>query len=298
MHWEKSSPSTLARSRPYQGVRVRDPVKELLRKKRSLEPHTSKKAPPADVIAQNHQSSYAQAIFSSNVTGSSPAECVAADGGVQYTAWKAPTATASTGLQSAMTPWCSSEYSQQDASAQSLPYPTTPTLTADVYMQALCPSYTMLTYTHTPLLTNFGTIPVAPAPASLPQMDLQDSGLTYVPWAQPLTTISTMPSTGVQFGAGSATLPGSPLVHMPLSMSLTTMIPQLEAQVVDPQSQILELPQPPERQLDPERQDHSLDEDQRVESESSNLLFKLLGDKKGDGEEDDKDPYSSSLFTV
>lgn len=142
------------------------------------------------------------------------------------------------------------------------------------------------------------TIPVASASASLPQVDLPDSGLTYVPWAQPLTTISTMSNSGVQFGAASPALSASPLVHMPLSMSLATMIPQLEPQAVDPQPQILEVPQPPDHQMDPEPQDQSLDEDQRVASESSNLLFKLLGDKKEDGEEEDKDSYSSSLFTV
>ncbi|XP_026219380.1 POU domain class 2-associating factor 1 isoform X2 [Anabas testudineus] len=299
MHWEKSSPSALARSRPYQGVRVRDPVKELLRRKRSLEPHSTKTAPPAaDVLAHNHQSSYTQAIFSSDVTGSSPAElsAAAADGGLQYTVWKTPHAASTAGLQSAMTPWSSQEYGQQDPSAQTLTYPATPTLTADVYMQSLCPSYTMLTYTHTPLLTNFGTLPVASAPASLPQMELPDSGLTYLPWAQPLTTISTMPSPGVQFGPSSAALPGSPLVHMPLPMSLTAMIPQLEAQGVDPQPQILELPQRSDHQLDPEPQDQSLDEDPGVEPESPNLLDKLLEDNKEEGEEEDKDSYSSSLF--
>lgn len=53
-------------------------------------------------------------------------------------------------------PWSSSDYNQQDSTAQTLAYPAASTLTADVYMQTLCPSYTMLTYTHTPLLTNFG----------------------------------------------------------------------------------------------------------------------------------------------
>lgn len=39
----------LARSRPYQGVRVRDPVKELLRRKRTLELHSAKAAPATPV---------------------------------------------------------------------------------------------------------------------------------------------------------------------------------------------------------------------------------------------------------
>ncbi|KAK2847487.1 hypothetical protein Q5P01_010486 [Channa striata] len=299
MHWEKSPPAALTRSRPYQGVRVRDPVKELLRRKRSLETHSTKTAPPTvDVVSHNHQSAYTQAIFGADATAGTTAEssAAAADGVLQYTGWKASSPTTSAGLQSAMTPWSSPEYTQQDLSAQTLAYPTTPTLTADVYMQTLCPSYTMLTYTHTPLLTNFGTIPVSPSPASLPQMELPDSGLTYLPWAQPLTTISTMPNPGVQFGPSSAALPASPLVHMPLSMSLTTMIPQLEAQSADPHPQILDLPQRPDHHLEPEPQGQTLDEDQGVERESPNLLDKLLEDNKANGEEEDKDSYSNSLF--
>ncbi|KAF7646532.1 hypothetical protein LDENG_00186690, partial [Lucifuga dentata] len=290
-------PPVQARSKPYQGVRVRDPVKELLRKKRSLEQHSTKTAPPtADVVPHSNLSSYTQGIFGSEGAGGSSAEpsAAAGDGGLQFSGWRAPLKACSAALQPAAPPWSSPEYTQQDPSAQTAAYPSTPALTADVYMQTLCPSY-MLTYTHTPLLTNFGTIPVAPAPASLPQMDLQDSGVTYLPWAQPLTTISTMPTSGVQFAPGAATLPGSPLVHMPLSMSLTTMIPQLEAQGVDPQLQILDLPQRSDHQLNPEPQAQSLDEDQVIEPESPNPLEKLLEDDKEEGEAEE-DSYSSSIF--
>ncbi len=146
------------------------------------------------------------------------------------------------------------------------------------------------------LLLMFQTIPMAPAPASLPQMELPDSGLTYLPWAQPLTTISAMPNPGVQFTNGSAALPGSPMVHMPLSMSLTTMIPQLETQGVDPQPQILELSQRSDHQLDPEPQGPSLEEDPGVETESPSLLDKLLEEQKDGGGEDGKDSYNSTLF--
>lgn len=299
MHWEKSPPSALGRSRPYQGVRVRDPVKELLRRKRSLELHSTRTAPPiADVVAHNIQSSFTQGLSGSDVAAGSPLELSAAagDAGQQCGGWKATPPVTSAGLQPAGMTWSSSDYNQQDAPAHTLTYPATSTLTADVYMQTLCPSYTMLTYTHTPLLTNFGTIPVAPGPAALPQMELPDSGVTYLPWAQPLTTISTMPNPGVQFSPSSA-LPGSPLVHMPLSMSLTTMIPQLESQDADPsQPQILEIPQHSDHQLDPEPQGQPLNEDPELEPESPNLLDKLLEDHKEHGEEKDKDSYSGSLF--
>uniref|UniRef100_A0A8C7XKZ6 OCA domain-containing protein n=1 Tax=Oryzias sinensis TaxID=183150 RepID=A0A8C7XKZ6_9TELE len=250
----QTPPSGPGRSRPYQGVRVRDPVKELLRRKRSLEPRGAKAAASATVREANDTSPIS-------------------DGGLQCSAWKASAAGAAS--QAAGTLWSSTDYNQQDSTAPTLGYQAAPALTTDVYMQTLCPSYTMLTYTHTPLLTNFGTIPVAPAQTSVPQMELSDSGLTYLPWAQPLTTLSSMPNPGVQFASSSAALPGSPLVPMPLSMSLATMIPQLG--------------------LDPEQQGQSLTESPEDAPESPNLLDKLLEDHKKH-EEEDKDSYSSSLF--
>ncbi|XP_029964554.1 POU domain class 2-associating factor 1 [Salarias fasciatus] len=303
MHWEKSSPSAPGRSRPYQGVRVRDPVKELLRKKRSLELQNRKPTPPdADVVSHNNQSSFSPGIFGSDAAGEPPAEVLVAggDGGHQGGggAWKAALPCVSgAGLPPAMMPWSSSDYSQQqqDPPAQTAAHPAGPALAADLYMQTLCPSYTMLTYTHTPLLTNFGTIPVAPGQTSLPPMELQDSGLTYLPWAQSLTTISTMPNPGVQFAPGAAALPGSSLVHMPLSMSLTTMIPQLEPPCVGPHPQIQDLPHS-DHHLEPGAHGQSLHDDPEVRPESPNLLDKILEDRKESGEDDDKDSYSSSIF--
>lgn len=73
----------------------------------------------------------------------------------QCSGWRAPPISGS--LQLGATPWSPADYGQQqDGSAQAAAYSATPPLAADVFMQTLCPSYTMLTYTHTPLLTNFG----------------------------------------------------------------------------------------------------------------------------------------------
>uniref|UniRef100_A0A3Q2NYI0 POU class 2 homeobox associating factor 1 n=1 Tax=Fundulus heteroclitus TaxID=8078 RepID=A0A3Q2NYI0_FUNHE len=286
-----AQPSSVGRSRPYQGVRVRDPVKELLRRKRSLEHHSGKTThTTADAVVQNNQSSFTQGMYVANAS-SSEQSAGTTDEGLQCAGWKAAPSVTNTGLQPAVMPWSSSDYNQHDSAAQTLAYPTATTLTADVYMQTLCPSYTMLTYTHTPLLTNFGV-----SPASLAQMELPDSGLAYPLWAQPLTTISAMPNPGVQFPPGSAALPGSPLVHMPLPMSLTTMMSQQETQEMDPHPQILDIPQHSEHELDPEAQDQSLNEDPEEEPESANLLDKLLEDQKGHDEEENKDSYSSSLF--
>uniref|UniRef100_A0A672I7W1 POU class 2 homeobox associating factor 1 n=1 Tax=Salarias fasciatus TaxID=181472 RepID=A0A672I7W1_SALFA len=244
------------------------------RKKRSLELQNRKPTPPDAVRPLTHIYNRCKtliSLFSTAAVNSSSVLVAGGDGGHQGGggAWKAALPCVSgAGLPPAMMPWSSSDYSQQqqDPPAQTAAHPAGPALAADLYMQTLCPSYTMLTYTHTPLLTNFGTIPVAPGQTSLPPMELQDSGLTYLPWAQSLTTISTMPNPGVQFAPGAAALPGSSLVHMPLSMSLTTMIPQLEPPCVE------------------------------VRPESPNLLDKILEDRKESGEDDDKDSYSSSIF--
>lgn len=142
------------------------------------------------------------------------------------------------------------------------------------------------------VLSPFQTLPMTPAPAPIPQMELPDSGLTYLPWGQPLTTISTLPTPGVQFTPNSAPLPGSSLVHMPLSMSLTTVIPQS----VDPHPQIVELHQSSQHQLDPEQQDHSLDEGDVRDTGSPNLLDKILEEQKDHVHEQDKDSYNSTIF--
>lgn len=137
---------------------------------------------------------------------------------------------------------------------------------------------------------------MAPGQTALTQMELPDSGLAYPLWSQPLTTISAVPNPGVQFASGSAALPGSPVVHMPLPMSLTTMIPQQETQDLDRQPQNLDIPHQSEHELEQEPQDHSLNEDPEVEPESPSLLDKLLEDQKGHDDEEDKDSYSSSMF--
>ncbi|XP_068601923.1 POU domain class 2-associating factor 1 [Brachionichthys hirsutus] len=294
MHWETTPTSALTRPKPYQGVRVRDPVKELLRRKRSLMPRCTKIAPrTADADAQNSRSSYTQATSDSGTNSQAEPLTVGSDGGLQYAGWRPLPPTTSAGVHPTATLW-SCDYSQQEHPAQTPASTTSPALTTDVSMQTLCPSYTMLTYTHTPLLTSLGvnlslfqTIPIATT-TSLHQMELPDSGLTYLPWAQPLTTISTLPNPGVKLAPGSAVLAGSPLVHMPLSMSLTTMIPQLDCQSMDLQP----------TNLDSEPQGHSLDDDLGVELESQNLLDKLLENQKADGVDVDKESNRSSFFTL
>ncbi|XP_077422249.1 POU domain class 2-associating factor 1 [Vanacampus margaritifer] len=281
MHLDKSHPAPVSRSRPYQGVRVKDPVKELLRRKRSVKLLSTKTTThTADVITYNNQSTLTQGIIGADVASCSQAKSPVCD------EWRASLPVSRNGLQPAVTAWSSPDYGQQVASTQPPACPVGPTLTADVYMQTMCPSYTMLTYTQTPLLTNVGAIPVAAATCSLPQMELPDLGCAYIPWTRPLTTISTMIS-GVQFAQGSTTPSGSSLVHVPLSKSLSS-------QAIDSQPQILE-PLQYSEQANPKPHNEVLDDDQ-VESEAANLLDKILEDQGKDGDSGGKVSYSSSFF--
>ncbi|XP_072314830.1 POU domain class 2-associating factor 1 [Eucyclogobius newberryi] len=263
MLWDKSQPASEVRTRPYQGVRVKDPVRELLRRKRSTAPPTSKTAAPTVELGP---------FISQGLFHPDPSAAALSEG---YSGWRA-VPTSSGAVQPALLPWSAPECGPQDALAPSQSYAVT-TLSngTDLYMQTLCPSYTMLTYTHAPLLTNFGTIPVAPVPTPLPQMD-SDSGLTYLPW----TAMSS-----------PAALSGSPLLHVPLSMSLATMIPQLDLQVPNGEFQTLDQP------LHPVTEGPSEHEEPEEKQEPPSLLDTLLEEQKAD-EGDDKDSYGNSTYVT
>lgn len=93
-----------------------------------------------------------------DVPGGASADLLAgvSDEELQCTEWKAPPSAAGSGQQAAGAAWSNFDGPQDVPPAQNPAYLVNPTLTADVYMQTVCPSYTMLTYAHTPLLTNFG----------------------------------------------------------------------------------------------------------------------------------------------
>ncbi|CAL1570863.1 unnamed protein product [Knipowitschia caucasica] len=156
---------------------------------------------------------------------------------------------------------------------QSYTVTTALSTSTELYMQTLCPSYTMLTYTHTPLLTNFGT--VAPVPTHLPQMD-SDCSLTYLPW----TAMSS-----------PAALSGSPLLHVPLSVPFATMIPQLDLRGPSAESSIQEQPMLSGTESPSER------EVPEIKQESPSLLDALLEEQKSDNEQH-KDMYSNPIYVT
>uniref|UniRef100_A0A3B4A706 OCA domain-containing protein n=1 Tax=Periophthalmus magnuspinnatus TaxID=409849 RepID=A0A3B4A706_9GOBI len=246
---------TEVRSRPYQGVRVKDPVRELLRRKRTAAPPTSKTTAPTSNRKAVISTSNTLLCFlhSGSLFSSSESPAVLSEG---CSGWRAVPAS-SCSVQPSLLPWSAPDCSPQDGLAPSQSYSVATALSTgtDLYMQTLCPSYTMLTYTHAPLLTNFGVMPT------------------------PLPTA----------------LSGSSLLHVPLSMSLATMIPQLDPQVSNVDSQILGTPLQPVTEGQSEGQS---EEEDHEKQESPSLLDKLLEEQKADDEEEDKDLYSDSIYVT
>ncbi|XP_071625334.1 POU domain class 2-associating factor 1 [Heliangelus exortis] len=213
MHWQKSSsPEQQPQPRPYQGVRVKEPVKELLRRKRGNLQNAS--APPAaTAVVLPHQSlpSYSpmgQPCLEMDVAA--PALPVT-DEGALCSGWISQPSP--TSLQP-LTQWTTyPDYVSHEAG--SCPY------TADMYVQPMCPSYTLvgpssvLTYTSQPLITNFA--PRSSTPAAMPQLEGMDQQppLPYFPWAQPL---SALPAPTLQYQPASPTLSGPQFVPLPVSI--------------------------------------------------------------------------------
>uniref|UniRef100_A0A671M9H1 OCA domain-containing protein n=1 Tax=Sinocyclocheilus anshuiensis TaxID=1608454 RepID=A0A671M9H1_9TELE len=234
--WHKKEIQASA-SKPYQGVRVKDPVKELLRRKRG---NAARTTPPTAVGTTAH------VCISLNDS--------LVDVGGLCTGWIAQT-TSTTALQP-LSHWTPPDQHHD---------PAVPPHT-DMYVQPICPSYTvvgpspMLTFTHTPLFTNLTTSTTA-LHSSLPQVEVPDSSLTYIPWAQPLSTIS---SSVMQAPSMPAALTTPQFFPVPLTLPVISP---------EPEPQQVETPQAPEGTL---------------------ALEKLLEEDEGQ-----KEPYicNSSLFS-
>ncbi|XP_016358900.1 POU domain class 2-associating factor 1 isoform X2 [Sinocyclocheilus anshuiensis] len=244
--------SEASASKPYQGVRVKDPVKELLRRKRGNAARTT--PPTAVMVPSNTLPSYTHAGSSSFVEANqSSLNDSLVDVGGLCTGWIAQT-TSTTALQP-LSHWTPPDQHHD---------PAVPPHT-DMYVQPICPSYTvvgpspMLTFTHTPLFTNLATM--STSSSSLPQVEVPDSSLTYIPWAQPLSTIS---SSVMQAPSMPAALTTPQFFPVPLTLPVISP---------EPEPQQVETPQAPEGTL---------------------ALEKLLEEDEGQ-----KEPYicNSSLFS-
>ncbi|XP_060744691.1 POU domain class 2-associating factor 1 isoform X2 [Tachysurus vachellii] len=173
--------SEQAASKPYQGVRVKDPVKELLRRKRG---NTARTVPPT--AGYRFLTPYLLSEGSSGFLGSSQSALndTSVDVGALCPGWVAQPS--STAAFQPLGHWAPSEYFQHEQSLSTLP-----PLTSDMYVQPVCPSYavvgpsSVLTFAHAPLFTNLGTI--SSSSSGLPQIDVQDGSLAYIPWAPPMS---------------------------------------------------------------------------------------------------------------
>ncbi|XP_032937637.2 POU domain class 2-associating factor 1 [Catharus ustulatus] len=212
MHWQKSSgPEQQPQPRPYQGVRVKEPVKELLKRKRGNVQNSSATAATTVVLPHQPVHSYppmGQPCIDMDAAGPAvpgPEEGAVASG------WMSQPSGSSLQPLAQWSPY--PEYVSHEAG--SCPY------SADMYVQPVCPSYTLvgpssvLTYTSQPLITNFA--PRSTPPSMVPPLEVTEPQppLPYFPWAQPLPAL---PASSLQYPAASSSFPGPQLVPVPISI--------------------------------------------------------------------------------
>ncbi|XP_048824396.1 POU domain class 2-associating factor 1 isoform X1 [Lagopus muta] len=212
MHWQKSSASEQQpQPRPYQGVRVKEPVKELLKRKRGNVHNATAAAATTVVLPHQPLPSYTPMGQPCIDVDAAAPPLPSAEEGALCSSWLSQPSPSS--LQP-LTQWTTyPDYVSHEAA--SCPY------TADMYIQPMCPSYTLvgpssvLTYASQPLITNFA--PRSSTPAVVPQLEVteQQPPITYFPWAQPL---SALPAPTLQYQPASSTLPTPQFVPLPISI--------------------------------------------------------------------------------
>uniref|UniRef100_A0A8C8XDS0 POU class 2 homeobox associating factor 1 n=2 Tax=Felidae TaxID=9681 RepID=A0A8C8XDS0_PANLE len=240
MLWQKPSAPEQAPAppRPYQGVRVKEPVKELLRRKRGHASSGTAVTPTAVVLPHQPLATYTTVGKSSPQPWSPPgpssgphlqlcnfllptgppcldmevSASTVTEEGALCAGWLSQPAPATLQPLAPWTPY--TEYVSHEA--VSCPY------SADMYVQPMCPSYTVvgpssvLTYASQPLITNVTTRGAA-APTVGPQLEGPEhqAPLTYFPWPQPL---STLPASTLQYQPPAPALPGPQFVQLPISI--------------------------------------------------------------------------------
>ncbi|XP_078282728.1 POU domain class 2-associating factor 1 [Rhinoraja longicauda] len=210
------SSSDQSQQRPYLGVRVKDPVKELLKRKRKNVENTNTTSGSSVILPHLSMTCYSQIgypAFHEADAASPPVQ--PAEEGTFHTTWLPQPSSASLQPVSQWSP-CPS-YPPHDA--------VDSPFMQDMCMPAACPSYTMLgppsamPYSSQPLQGNFtgNCQSRAPTPAGLSQMDLsgQQQSLNHSPWNQPL---SALPAPGTPCQAGP--LPPLPPQFVPLNISI------------------------------------------------------------------------------
>ncbi|OCT70447.1 POU domain class 2-associating factor 1 [Xenopus laevis] len=215
MHWQKSVNSEQQKnslSHPYLGVRVKEPVKELLKRKRG---NCSNANSACAAVPSSYQTyPTCTPIDLPYVDMDIPTSALPIhDEGALYTSWisQAPSA-----AFQPLTQWttCPDYISHETVSC---PY------TGDMYVQPMCQSYTVvgppsvLTYTSQPLLTNFATRSSNPGVDTQIEYTDHQAPLTYIPWAQPISTLPGATHT-IPYQTTPTTFQGAQFVPIPVSL--------------------------------------------------------------------------------
>ncbi|XP_077313068.1 POU domain class 2-associating factor 1 [Lithobates pipiens] len=219
MHWQKSVTSEQhqnSQTRPYLGVRVKEPVKELLKRKRGSASGTNTTTQQVTSTFQTYPSYTPVAVSSATDVSYVDLDATTTalpihDESILYT-----------GLISQppsfqpLTQWtaCPEYISHESVSC---PY------TTDMYVQPMCQGYTVvgppsvLTYTSQPLLTNFTARNSTQCVATQLEYADQQTSLTYFPWAQPIPTLPTA-THSIPYQATATTIQSPQFVPIPISL--------------------------------------------------------------------------------
>ncbi|XP_044130928.1 POU domain class 2-associating factor 1-like [Bufo gargarizans] len=216
MHWQKSVTSDQHQqnqNRPYLGVRVKEPVKELLKRKRGNSAATNSITP---TVSTSYQTLPPYTSVVSNSTDHPYVDLDATtsllpiqDEGTFYTGWISQPPSFQP-----ITQWtaCPEYISHETVSC---PY------TGDMYVQPMCQGYTVvgppsvLTYTSQPLLTNFTTRSTTPCVATQLEYAEQQTPLTYFPWPQTIPNLPTA-THSIPYQATPPTIQSQQFVTVPI----------------------------------------------------------------------------------
>ncbi|XP_078388842.1 NF-kappa-B inhibitor delta-like [Cetorhinus maximus] len=191
MHWQKSPPDQ-SQQRPYLGVRVKDPVKELLKRKRKNIENTNTTTTGTMVLPHLSMACYSQIGHPIFPEADIPSPSVQhAEEGTFHTTWLPQSSSATLQPIPQWSP-CP-DYTSHEA--VNSPY------MQDMCMQPVCSSYavvgppSVVSYAPQPLLSNFGVNCQSrtSTPVGIPQLDLADQqpALSYFSWSQTLSTLPT-----------------------------------------------------------------------------------------------------------
>ncbi|XP_067910126.1 NF-kappa-B inhibitor delta isoform X2 [Heterodontus francisci] len=189
---QSTASSDQSQQRPYLGVRVKDPVKELLKRKRKNIENTNTNTTSTMVLPHLSMTCYSQIghpMFP-EADVSSPS-LQHAEEGTFHTTWLPQSSSATLQPIPQWSP-CP-DYNSHEAVNSSY--------MQDMCMQPVCSSYavvgppSVVSYAPQPLLSNFGVNCQSrtPTPAGIPQLELADQqpALSYFSWSQTLSTLPT-----------------------------------------------------------------------------------------------------------